>query len=430
MMQLARYTKEPLYRNSLFLMFNHGLITGFGFFFWMVVARFYTEAEVGLGAAIISAISLLALLGKLGFDVALVRFLPTAARPSHLINSCLTLATLAALVIAGIFVAGLHVWSPALIFIQKNALFTTAFIFFTVFWTLFGVSSAIFVARRRASFALSKNAVYSLLKIPLPIVLGLFFHAFGIVASWGIASGAALAVSVFVLLPRTQHGYRPVPKIDLGVVRDIRRYAAGNYFANLLYAAPGLVLPLIIVNLLGPEENAYFYVAWTIGGLLFAIPAAVAASLFAEGSHFEVPLGMNVGRSYKFIFLILIPSIAVIMLAAKWLLLAFGPGYSANALRLLWVLALSSVFHGISSAYYSVLRVQGKARELAGIYAFMSIAVLVGSYFILPVTGIVGVGYVWIGAQAVVSLYVVVRMRTRAAKAVPGQAVDDQEWGL
>jgi len=430
MMQLGRYTKEPLYRNSLFLMGNHALITGFGFFFWMVVARFYTEAEVGLGAAIISAISLLALLGKLGFDVALIRFLPTAARPADLINSCLTLGTLAALVVAGIFVAGLHVWSPALGFIQKNALFTAAFIFFTVFWTLFGVTSAIFVARRRASLALSKNIVYSLLKIPLPILLAMFFHAFGIVASWGLASGTALAISVFVLLPRAQRGYRPVPKIDLGVVRDIRRYAAGNYFANLLYAAPGLVLPLVIVNLLGPEENAYFYVAWTIGGLLFAIPAAVSASLFAEGSHFEASLGMNVARSYKFIFLILIPSIAIVMLAGKWLLLAFGQGYSANALTLLWVLALSSVFHGISSAYYSVLRVQGRARELAVMYGFMSVAVLVGGYFILPVTGIVGVGYVWIGTQALVSLYVLQRMRSRTAAAFTGRDADDQEWGM
>lgn len=417
MTQLAGYTKEPLYRNALVLMANHALITGLGFFFWMVVARFYTEAEVGLGAAIISAISLLGLLGRLGFDVALIRFLPKAARPADLINSCLTLGTLAALAIAGVFLAGLHVWSPALSFIRENAVFATAFAFFTIFWTLFGVSSAIFVARRKASLALSKNLLYSLLKIPLPILFGLFFHAFGIVASWGLASGVALAVSLFVLLPRTQRRYRPAPKIDLSVVRDIRRYSVGNYFANLLYAAPGLVLPLIIVNLLGPEENAYFYVAWTIAGLLFAIPAAVSASLFAESSYFEVPLRKNVGRSYKFVFLLLIPSIAVVMILGKWLLLAFGQAYSANALILLWVLALSSLFHGISSAYFTVLRAQGKARELVGIFAFMSIAALVGSCFILPRTGIVGVGYVWIATQALISLYVLLALRRGASNA-------------
>lgn len=412
-MRLARYAKEPLYRNSLFLMVNHAVVTGLGFFFWMVVARFYGEAEVGLGAAIISAISLLALLSRLGLDVALIRFLPTAPRPVNLINSCLAIGTAAAIVIAVVFVAGLHIWSPALGFVRHNAIFFAAFVSFTVCWTLFGMLSAIFVAKRKASLSLAKTIIFSVLKIPLPIVLVLFFHAFGVVASWGVAVGIAVAVSLLFLLPKAQPRYRPVPKVELAAVKEIRGYSAGNYFANLLHAAPGLVLPLVIVNLLGPEQNAYFYVAWTIAGLLLAIPAAVSASLFVEGSHFDAPLETNVRRSYRFIYLILAPSIVVIMLAGKWLLLAFGEAYSANAITLLWLLALSSIFHGITSAYYSVLRVQGRVAELVVIYLFIAVAVLGASYFMLPLTGIVGVGYAWLGAQALVGIYVLLAMKGR-----------------
>ena len=40
-------------------MLNTGVMAILAFVFWIVVARFYTEAEVGLGSAIISAISLL-----------------------------------------------------------------------------------------------------------------------------------------------------------------------------------------------------------------------------------------------------------------------------------------------------------------------------------------------------------------------------------
>ncbi len=407
MRQIKQQIRDPLYRNSLFLMANTVVMAGLGFIFWMVVARFYTEAEVGLGAGIISAMSLLALLSRLGLDVALIRFLPKAEKPVDLINSCFTLSGIVALAVAAIFIAGLDLWSPALGFIRENAIFSIAFVLFALFWTLSGVMDFIFISKRRADFALSKNTIYSLLKIPLPILLVLYFHAFGIVASWGVAIGVALAISVLLFLPRAQSRYKPALKIDLGIIKDIRRYSAGNYFANLLGAAPALILPIMIVNLLGAEQTAYFYVAWMVAGLLFAIPGAVSQSLFAEGSYFEVPLGMNVRRSFRFLFLLLIPAIILVLLLGKWLLLLFGAGYAANAFMLLWILALSSLFVGVNSVYMTILRVRGRIRELVAIGGFITIAVLLGSYFIMPTTGIIGVGYAWIAAQGLVSTYVI-----------------------
>ena len=410
MRQIKRQIRDPLYRNSLFLMANTIVMAGLGFIFWMVVARFYTEAEVGLSAAIISAMSLLALLSRLGLGVTLIRFLPRAEKPIDMINSCFTLSGIVALVVAAIFIAGLELWSPALGFIRENAIFSIAFVLFVLFWTLSGVMDFIFIARRRADFALSKNTIYSLLKIPLPILLVLYFHAFGIVASWGVALGVVLVISLFLFLPRVQNRYTPLPRINLGIIKNIWRYSAGNYFAGLFAAAPALLLPIMVVNLLGAEQNAYFYVALMVAGLLFAIPWAVSQSLFAEGSHFEVPLGVNVRRSYRFIFLLLIPAIILLLLMGKWLLLLFGASYSANALTLLWILGLSSLFTGVNSVYGSILRVRGRIGELAIIAGFVMFTVLVGSYFIMPSMGIVGVGYAWIAAHGLVSVYVLLRM--------------------
>ena len=269
----------------------------------------------------------------------------------------------------------------------------------------------IFIARRRADFVLSKNTILQLLKIPLPILLVLFFRAFGIVSSWGLAIGIALVISLFLFLPRVQKRYKPMPKLNLGIIKDMWRYSAGNYFASLFMAAPALVLPIMIVNLLGGEENAYFYVAWAIATLLFVIPGAVSQSLFAEGSHFEDELGVNVRRSYIFIFLLLIPAIILLLILGKWLLLLYGESYSENALMLLWILGVSSLLVGVNSVYYSILRVRGRIRELVAITGFITLVVLVGSYLITPMTGIIGVGYVWIAAQVVVSVYVLLAMR-------------------
>ena len=410
---IAEHIKSPLYRNSFFLMANTVLTSGLGFFFWMVVARFYTEAEVGWGSAIISVISLLALLSVPGFGSSLIRFLPGAEKPQELINSCFTISALLAVVLAVIFIAGIGIWSPALIFIRNNILFAAAFVFFVLAQTLYGALAPVFVARRRADFVLSKSAIFSLLKIPLPILMVIFFHAFGIAASWGIAAAVALAVALFFFVPRVEPHYRPVPSLKLGIIGRMWRYSAGSYFAHLFDAAPYLILPIMVVNLLGAEHNAYFYVTWLIASLLFAIPRAAAQSLFAEGAHFEEDLWSNVGRSLRFVFVILVPAVVIALLAGKWLLLLFGESYSESGLMLFRVLCLSSLFIGVLRIYASTLRVEDRVRELALIFGFRAVVTLVGSYFVMPIYGVVGIGYVWFAVHAVVCLYAILMMRAR-----------------
>jgi O-antigen/teichoic acid export membrane protein len=410
---IVEHLRGPLYRNSFFLMANTVVTAGLGFFFWMVVARFYSEAEVGWGAAIISSISLLAILSVPGFGAALIRFLPKADKPRDMINSCLTVSGAIAVALAVVFVAGLDIWSPALAFIKSNIIFAAAFVFFVLVQALAGMIDSVFIARRRADFILSKSAIFSLLKIPLPIFLVLFFHAFGIAASWGIAAAVALAVALFFFVPRVQPHYRPVPSLNLSVIGGMWRYSAGSYPVRLFSAAPGLVLPVMVVNLLGAEQNAYFYVAWTIASLLFAIPAAVAYSLFAEGAHFEDKLWTNVTKSLKFIFLILVPAVVLVLLVGKWLLLLFGEGYSVSGLLLLRILSVSSLFAGVTSVYAATLRVEDRLRELTLIFGFITVATLVGSYFIMPQAGTVGIGYVWLAVQGVVGIYAILAMRAR-----------------
>lgn len=407
--KLKQVITTPLYSNAFYLMLNTAVMALCGFFFWMVVARFYTEAEVGFSSAIISAISLIAAISLVGLNISLIRFLPQADKPQELINSCYTLSGLVSLVVAGIFIAGLGFWSPALAFVRQNAIFTAAFIVFALLWTLSSLVDYTFIAKRRAGFVLSKNTIYSVLKIPLPILFVLFFRTFGIVASWGIAIAVALAISIFLFLPRVQKFYKPAPNLRLGLIKDMWRYSGGNYLTNLLASSPAFILPLMVVNLLGAEQNAYFYIAWAIASLVFAIPISVSRSLFAEGSHFEDKLRENVTKSLKFTFLLLVPAVTVLILVGRWLLLLFGQSYSLNALRLLWILSLSSLPLAINHLYTSILRVKSRLKELMAIWGFIALAVLLASYLIMPASGIMGIGYAWLGAQAAVAIYVLAR---------------------
>ena len=411
--RLRQHLKDPLYRNSIFLITNTAVTTGLGFFFWMVVARFYTVYEVGVGSAIISAVYFLALLSTLGLDVAIIRFLPKSQKPVELINSCLTLNGIMALVIGGIFIAGLSLWSPKLVFVRENAMFILAFLLFTFGWTLSGMIGSIFIAKRRAEFNLAKNTIFSLLKIPLPILLVLFFHAFGIVSSWGIATGIAVAVCLFFFLPRVQESYKPVPNLNLNIVKNIWKYSVGNYLVSILAATPSFIPPIMIVNRLSGEQNAYFYIAWTIASILFSIPFAASQSLFAEGSHSEDKLRINANKAFKFALVLLVPAIILLVVLGKWLLLLFGASYSSNALTLLWILGSSSIFVGINSIYYTILLVRHRIKELLVLRGLIAIAVLATSVLIMPAMGIVGIGYAWLGAQALVTIYVALSIRWR-----------------
>ncbi len=387
-------------------MVNSVVVSLSSFFFWMVAARFYTASEVGYSSAIISAATLVFALSLLGFDYSLIRFLPRAEKPQELINSCFTLSSLTSLAIAGIFLASVGFWSPALAFIKGNAIFSTTFIILTLILALSHLVSTTFAAKRRAGFVLLQCSIHSILKIPLPILFVLFFHAFGIVASWGIAMGVSLAVSLFVFLPKIQNDYKPIPTLKLKLIKGMWQYSGANYLAHLFAAVPFVVLPIMVVNLLGPEQNAYFYIAWMIATLLLAIPGAISTSLFAEGSHFKDKLRENVIKSLKFTFLLLVPAIILLILVGKWLLLAFGPSYSANAVYLLWILIISSLPLGINYIYTTILRVTDRIKELVVIWGFIAVAVLVVSYLIMPATGIIGIGYAWLGAHSVVTIYV------------------------
>jgi len=408
---LKQFLITPLYTNAVHLIASTAIMALLGFFFWVVIARFYTEAEVGYSSAIIAAASLIAVLSLVGLDSSLIRFLPQAEKSQQLINSIFTLTILISTAIASIFVVGIELWSPTLVFIKGNAIFSVVFIVITPLFALSCLVSSTFVAKRRARFVLYTNTITSLIRIPLPILFGLFFHSFGIVASWGIALGISMVISLLLFLPRVQKHYTLVPTLKLSLIKNMWKYSGGNYLVSFLAFIPITILPIMVVNLLGPIQNAYFYIAWMIANMLFAIPLGISHSLFAEGSHFEQKLMTNLTKSLKFSFLLLVPAVILLTLAGKWLLLAFGQSYSLNALTLLQILAISSLPLSINYIYISILRVNYRIKELVTIWGFIAIIVLVISYLVMPATGIVGIGYTWLGVHSAAAIYSLISLK-------------------
>jgi len=394
-------------------MANTAAVAVLGFFFWMIVARYYNEGDVGLGAALLSAITLLASISGMGVDTTMVRFLSTSKKPAELINSALNIELIASLFLSVVYIAGINVWSPRMGFIREQPVFILFFVIFVVGATLTTSVDAILIAKRRAEFVLFKNSLISLLKLALPVVLVNYFHVFGIAGSWGISMSLITAIALLFLIPRIVQHYRPAFQLHAATISRHWRYSAGNYIAALSGQAPALILPIMTLNILGTSQNAYFYTSWMIAALLFSVPGAISQSLFAENSHSPEEMRKNVKRSLWFVFLVLVPLVIGVILFGKWLLLLFGTKYSFNASRLLSILAISSLFVALSSIYYSLLRVWGRIKELVVIYLSVALCVLVASSLLMPRVGIVGIGYAWLGTQVLVDIYILISLLRR-----------------
>ena len=405
--KLRQLLHIPLYSNALYLMVANVFSALCGYAFWIIAARFYPTEEVGLASAVIAAMGLLSSLANLGLGYGLIRFLPhSGVKTNSLLNSSFTISIIASLLIALIFLGGLGFWSPALLFLRRDPMLIAAYIIFTIAFTLKWTASEALVAKRRSSFVLVGEIIFNLLRLPLIILMSEVFHSFGIFGSYSISLWVALLFNILLFLPRVQPSYRP--RLTIGrEINELVHFSSGNYLANLLKGTPGMVLPIMIINILGAESTAYYYIAWLITSALIMVVEATSFSLFAEGSHEEQRLGLNVGRSLKMLFLILVPAVILVWAFADKLLLAFGSSYSESATTLLRILTLSIIPLAINTVYFSIKRVEKKLTILIAATAFLAVATLALSYILLFRMGITGIGIAWLTSQGILALLIV-----------------------
>jgi O-antigen/teichoic acid export membrane protein len=410
--QLKSLWRRTLYRNAVYLILNIGTTSLLGFFFWLIVAKVYSDVEVGYSSAIVSAVNLLAILSLGGLNSSIVRFLPHSTEPRKIINTAFTFCGSLAIAAAIIFLVGVRAWAPDLGFINDNVVFILVFVTIAPLATLSLLCNSVFISSRSSVFTLIKDVGNSVVKIVLALAFALNFHSFGIVSSWGIALAMGVGVSVLFFIPKLKPGYKPELKIDFASTVKTWKYTGGSYVAALAGGAPSQIFPLIVLALTTVQQNAHFYIAWMIANLLFAVPTSISQSLFAEMAHFRDPAALkkNLFLSLKFVYLLDVPLLIILMAASGWLLGAFGPGYVEDGLMLLRLLAFSSLFMAFSYVYYSMLQARDRIKEWLIFKAGSSVAVLSLSFIVIPATGIIGVGYVWTGVQIVVAIVALVRL--------------------
>lgn len=380
-------------------MITSGVGALLGFVFWIVVSRHFPASQVGIAAVLISTMGLLSLLSSLGFHVGLVRFLPGENDKSGMINSIFTITAILCLIAAVIFIAGLPVWSPALVFLQGDTWLWLCFILGIAVTNLFMMQKYVFVATRSTEYDLLQGIVWNVLKVALAFVL-VALGTLGILLSWSAAMFLALVVGN-VLILKIQPGYRPFPVIRKALINKAVKFSSGSYVAEIAAMGAHYLLPLLIVNILGAEAHAYFYIAFKIAQTVFMLPIAVVLSLFTEGSHDPEKLRENFLKATKLMTMILIPVVILIALFGSKVLWLFGEIYSHESLHLLWILLASTIPMVINELYVTVKRVELKVRSTVYIYSLITILTLGACYVLMNWIGLAGVAWGWLAGQVI-----------------------------
>jgi O-antigen/teichoic acid export membrane protein len=343
-------------------MLNTGVQAALGFVFWIICAHLFLPEQIGVATSLISAMTLISYASALGFNSTFTRFLPTSKNRDNEINTGVLLVISAAVIISFVYVIAVPYATPALSIIQKNIWYALGFVGMVAFAAINLLTDSIFIAYRAARYnLLIDGGIQGIIKIFLPFIfVGL--GAYGIFTASGSAAVIAMIASIIFLA--LNFNFRPRLKIDLPTVRNVFRYAFTNYIANLLNIAPTLILPLIVIDYLGSADAGYYYLAFAVANLLYAIATSVSSSLFAEGSYGEVALEKLVKRSVLIIVAIMVPLGFLLASLGPIILQVFGKSYSTGGAQVIVILALAAPAYAAYMLGNAILRIKNQLSSI------------------------------------------------------------------
>ncbi|MEU3606917.1 lipopolysaccharide biosynthesis protein [Streptomyces sp. NPDC035033] len=430
--------EDSLFRNAYALMLSTGVSAALGLGFWLVAARYYTEEAVGQGSAAIAAQRMLASVTATTLSGAVVRYVPRAGRATGpLVVRLYLLSTVVVAAACGIFLLTLDLWGPSYAPLGT----VSAGIFFTlssVGWALLTLQDGVLTGLRKAFWVPVGNAVFSVGKLVLLVVLATALPVLGVFVSWAAAialSTVPLAWLVFRrLIPQQARADRDREPPSY---REIGRFVAGDAVGALFSLLMISLLPVMVAVRFDAAHNAFFYTAYTVGGTMEFMAINMASSLTAHASHSPESLAEGVRGALRRMTLLLVPVVLVLVLFAPLILTPFGQGYADNGSLVLRLLAAGALPRVAVELYIGVLRVQGRTGMLAAVQGGMCVLVLGGATVLLGPYGIGGAGMAVLGGMTVMAVACVPGLRAvlkgrrpePEPPADPAPAGDDDAYG-
>jgi O-antigen/teichoic acid export membrane protein len=274
----------------------------------------------------------------------------------------------------------------------------------TVFIALLSLYTNIFIAYQSAFFYFVLMAIFGLRILPLILLAAL--GAIGIALSYFIALSTAIIVGYF-FIGKLVNDYVLKPGIQKKIISKLASFSFGNYVAEALKYLPHVILPVLIVNRLGKDMGAYFYSAWMLAYLLFGISYYTGSMLLSALSNRRYEVRHHVAKAARLLFVLLIPSTALLFWGSNLCLSVFGASYAMEASNLLRILAFSTIPMAANELYIALCRFDKKLKRVIFIYAFIALVTISGGFLLLKTIGLLGIGIAWLSSQMALVVFTI-----------------------
>lgn len=404
-----------LHANANALIVGTAVTSVAGLAFWALAARWLPAEAVGLGTALVSAVTLLANFATLGLRNGLVRFLPSAgASTGRLIVGSQLACVLAAVAFSGVFLVGQPWWADQLGFLRADCVAIGAFVGATVVWVLFVLQDHVLIGLRRSVWVPVKSLAYSVGKLGvLPLLL--FAPTWAVLGATMLPALAAVAVVGLLLARLTRPSRVPSGARARISVRQLAGFAAADQVAWLVWVATPHVLTLIVLHLRGPQASAYYYIANMIGYSLYLVTSNIGSALIAESVHDPVRAASQARAAIIYSARLVLPLAAVGVLLGPYALGILGADYAEHASTAMQLIIVSAIPQMIVGISVNTARVRREMSTVVVTYVFLAVAIWGGSWVTLQWWGLTGVGVTILVAQSTAALVLVLAGRTGLA---------------
>lgn len=400
-LRVREHLKDPLYRTGYYLILGTGITSLLGVGFWALAAHSYSARVVGLNAAAISAMTLVAEACTLGLSAVLVRYLPVAGGSTReLVARSYALTFTLALLVAAAVALTSELWSPKLSFLASGG-WLVGFVLAAAGTTIFTLQDSVLTGLRAAKWIPLENSLYALAKLLLLIGLATTLTGSGAFVAWTAPLAVAVVVVNFLIFRRLIPASPAEGRLDR---RGLLSMATGNYAGKLFTLAGNLYMPILVANRTSAAEAAYFFVPWMVSLAIELVALNVMTSLTVEAASDMARLQQLTRRALRQALRLVVPIAVLTAALAPLALLVFGPDYAEEGADLLRLLALGMIPNTVVALGVSVARIQERGRIVVAVQGAHAVTVLVVSALLLPSMGIVAVGVTWSATQAVLAL--------------------------
>jgi O-antigen/teichoic acid export membrane protein len=413
----------PLFRSSFSLSSAAAIAAFGGFVFWILVARVAPATRVGEAAALFSSIQFVNYATGLGLPVAVARYGVTGKEaPSVLFNWALVLTVASSFAGAAIYFAIV----PRELHSLSSVGVAASVVIFGVIVSGISIGTVLdvrLISQGRRAWVVARAVAIALIRLPFIFMHGATTSTIGIFL---VAAGAPALCGylgwILADLRRVRFTFplRPLPSDT----RPAFNFAVVNGATQLAVQGPFYALPVIVLLLVSPRENASFYVAWTIATVLFLVVQGIGQALLVEGNR-SGHLVTQTRAALRFGVALAVLLAIVCALGSRVIPLLYGSSYDAGA-NILPALGAAAIPWAAFSIILSAARVRHEQRRNVRLSLFFVISILLPAVILVIEFGIEGASWAWLfgnSASAIVA-FVGCRAWFRSADEPPASSAE------